>query len=163
FYLQRFKDIQQLACRMIAKAWIKAVAPKEQSKHPYTGDQIPNWWPKLRLDSGQIVRHKEPDHLLKNERLHLLAHILRLIVEPNNSQYPDIKKLNLSVSMLEKITNDSLNTFFAENGNKARGPLQEIFRVARMGERYKKGEISGNIDVQLMPADPEDEDWYPEE
>ncbi|KAM7190663.1 Protein of unknown function (DUF2841) domain containing protein [Rhypophila sp. PSN 637] len=168
FYIQRFEDVQQHVCKLIAKAWVKAMAPKKQSTHPYTGDQIPDWWPKPSGSRDLCVRHKEPDHLKKHERLYLLAHILRLIIEPNDNQHPAIKRLNLCVSKLEKITNDSLTDFFAENNDETKEyHLKEMFKVARTEEQYKKGEICGDTEVQLMPADrlpmaydDKDEDGY---
>lgn len=68
FYEQRFKSIQQTACKTIAKAWIKLIAPKKQSNHPYTGQEAkaPDWWPKpTGSTKEERVRHKEPDHLHK--------------------------------------------------------------------------------------------------
>ncbi|KAJ4146836.1 hypothetical protein LMH87_001395 [Akanthomyces muscarius] len=67
------------ACKLIAKAWVKAVEPKKQSTHPYTGSdgKAPDWWPKpWGPTKDDKVRHKEPDHLYKRERVHLLAYIL---------------------------------------------------------------------------------------
>jgi len=67
-YEQRFKNLQQTACKLVAKAWIKLVAPKKQSTHPYTGaeEKAPDWWPKAwGPTKDQAVRHKEPDHLYK--------------------------------------------------------------------------------------------------
>lgn len=67
-YEQRFKSIQQSACKTIAKAWIKLIAPKKQSNHPYTGAEAkaPEWWPKpTGSTKEERVRHKEPDHLHK--------------------------------------------------------------------------------------------------
>jgi hypothetical protein len=66
FYAQRFKNCQQTACKLMSKAWIKAVEPKKQSNHPYTGaeEKAPDWWPKVS-EGGERVRHKEPDHLFK--------------------------------------------------------------------------------------------------
>ena len=79
FYDQRFKQCQQTACKLIAKAWVKAVEPKKQSTHPYTGsdEKAPDWWPKPWGDTKEDkVRHKEPDHLYKRGELHHLpAHI----------------------------------------------------------------------------------------
>jgi hypothetical protein len=72
FYDQRFRSCQQAACKIIAKAWVKAVEPKKQSTHPYTrGDETrPDWWPKtfskVRSDVVEELRHKEPDHLGKD-------------------------------------------------------------------------------------------------
>ena len=68
FYHDLLKECQQNACKLIAKAWIKAVEPKKQSTHPYTGkdEKAPDWWPKPWGHSkDEKVRHKEPDHLLR--------------------------------------------------------------------------------------------------
>lgn len=73
FYEERFKNCQQTACKLIAKAWVKAVEPKKQSAHPYTGsdEKAPEWWPKPWGPSEtERVRHKEPDHLLKKGTLY---------------------------------------------------------------------------------------------
>lgn len=65
FYINRFKSIQQAACKIIGKAFVKLVEPKKQTHHPYTkGDAgAPPWWP--NTTGPNCVRHKEPDHLLK--------------------------------------------------------------------------------------------------
>lgn len=68
FYDTRFKNIQQWACKIIAKAWVKLIEPKKQSTHPYTGSDegAPEWWPKAwGTGRDEKVRHKEPDHLYK--------------------------------------------------------------------------------------------------
>ena len=73
FYGQRFRNCQQTACKLIAKAWVKAVEPRKQSTHPYTGPVAPDWWPKpWGPGADNKVRHKEPDHLLKPGMLFLL-------------------------------------------------------------------------------------------
>lgn len=72
FYEQRFKNMQQFACKIIAKAWIKLIAPKKQSNHPYTGAdaRAPDWWPTpWGTTREEKVRHKEPDHLYKTGML----------------------------------------------------------------------------------------------
>lgn len=64
----RFKNLQQMACKIVAKAWVKLVEPKKQSNHPYTNGDInaPDWWPKpWGPGKDEKVRHKEPDHLWK--------------------------------------------------------------------------------------------------
>jgi len=70
YFDRQFKRIQQLNCKVIAKAWIKVVEPKKQSNHPYNGGKPdpggkadpektkPDWWP-------EGYRHKEPDHVKK--------------------------------------------------------------------------------------------------
>lgn len=84
FYDTRFKNIQQWACKIIAKAWVKLIEPKKQSTHPYTGSDegAPEWWPKP-WGSGrdERVRHKEPDHLYKPGENMFFAIILSLLNE----------------------------------------------------------------------------------
>lgn len=65
YYVVRFKDMQQSACKVMGKAFVKLVEPKKQTHHPYTGGNAgaPPWWPPTTGENG--VRHKEPDHLLK--------------------------------------------------------------------------------------------------
>lgn len=73
YYERAFSEFQQLNCRALAKAFICAIEPHKQSKHPYNGTAPrgsapgiernpeatkPQWWP-----SG--VNHKEPDHMRK--------------------------------------------------------------------------------------------------
>lgn len=68
FFEGRFRDLQQAACKIIAKAFVKVVEPRKQTNFPYTGgaDRAPLWWPPMPVE-GQTggVKHKEPDHLLK--------------------------------------------------------------------------------------------------
>ncbi|KAH7143918.1 hypothetical protein EDB81DRAFT_511228 [Dactylonectria macrodidyma] len=160
FYDNRFKSCQQSACKVIAKAWVKAVEPKKQSTHPYTGsdEKAPDWWPKpWGLTKEEKVRHKEPDHLYKRERVYLLNHILRMVMEPNHKQHPDIQKLNLNVKKLEEITTEALSAFFADKENpanaKKRPYLNEIFMVARQEERFRNGEIDSTTEVFVMAED----------
>ncbi|KAK4218018.1 hypothetical protein QBC37DRAFT_26932 [Rhypophila decipiens] len=156
FYLQRFRSVQQNACKLIAKAWIKAVAPKKQSTYPYTGSQIPDWWPKpWGSTEFERVRHREPDHLKRHERIPLCAHILRLVVEPNENQHKDIRQHNLTVAKLEKVARDALKPFLDESStNEAKLLfLKEALKVAKMEEQYKRGEIGGSTDAYIMPAD----------
>ena len=65
FYFARFEDMNQSACKVIAKAFVKLVEPKKQARYPYIEGDIkaPPWWPNTRGESS--VRHKEPDHLPK--------------------------------------------------------------------------------------------------
>ncbi|CEJ62907.1 hypothetical protein PMG11_11392 [Penicillium brasilianum] len=83
YYIKVFENLQQTNCRVIAKVYVKLVEPRKQVRYPYNGRKFaaghkhemspnetkPPWWP-----SG--VRHREPDHLLKAERIRLLVHIL---------------------------------------------------------------------------------------
>lgn len=78
FYIQRFKVVQQTACKSIGKAFVKVVAPKKQASHPYTrGDaSAPDWWPKpWGPGERDKVRHREPDHLWKRGNEHPSVHV----------------------------------------------------------------------------------------
>ncbi|KAI8628634.1 hypothetical protein F5Y19DRAFT_476181 [Xylariaceae sp. FL1651] len=154
FYDQRFRNIQQTACKLIAKAWVKAVEPKKQSTHPYTGGDKtrPDWWPKLwGPQLHQKVRHKEPDHLGKSERLHLLCHILRMIVEPPHKQHQAVRKAGLNVKKLEDVTYEALSPWFSDNESpsnlKKKPMLKEVFKVARQEEQFKDGGIDALTEV----------------
>ena len=74
-----------------------------------------------------------------------MNHILRMIVEPNTRQHPDIRKLNITVAKLEEATNEALSTFFSDADNpsnaKKKPYLREIFYIAKNEEKYKNGEI----------------------
>ncbi|KAJ5460921.1 uncharacterized protein N7458_002473 [Penicillium daleae] len=71
YYETAFKNLQQINCRVIAKEFIKFIQPRKQHTHPYKGgdQRKPEWWP-------ADVMHKEPDHLLKDDRIRLLIHII---------------------------------------------------------------------------------------
>lgn len=88
------------------------------------------------------------------ERVHLLAHILRLVVEPNGKQHSDIRKLGVNVKKLEETTAEALSSFFLDNEANARKKpyLNEIFKVARQEERFKNGEIGKLIDCFMHCA-----------
>ena len=80
----RLKQMNQNACKTIAKEWIKAIEPRKQSKHPYNGGASkaesislygdknpgeftkPPWWCSTQgWKTGEGCRHKEPDHQKK--------------------------------------------------------------------------------------------------
>lgn len=72
--------------------------------------------------------------------------MVRLVVEPNETQHPDIQKLNLTMTKLEDAARDALSLWFTESPkNEAKRPfLSEILEVAMMEEQSKRGEI-GNV------------------
>ncbi|CUS25040.1 LAQU0S25e00540g1_1 [Lachancea quebecensis] len=71
YFQSVFCVINQQRCKAIAKAWIKVVEPKKQSKYPYIKGEAskPSWWP-------NDVVHRGSDHLKKPERIRLLVAIL---------------------------------------------------------------------------------------
>ncbi|GAA5832019.1 hypothetical protein JCM11251_002788 [Rhodosporidiobolus azoricus] len=72
WYEGKFSDFNHKTDKLIAKAWIKASEPQKRTRYPYEkGEETkPSWWP-----TG--VRHKEPDHLNKSERVALLTQLVR--------------------------------------------------------------------------------------
>jgi hypothetical protein len=71
----KLKDMQQLAVKRIAKAWIKGICPKKQAKFPYQNKkreraehpeagEVPEWWPSL-----DVCRFVEPDHIKRSGKL----------------------------------------------------------------------------------------------
>ncbi|KAI0166092.1 hypothetical protein GGR57DRAFT_5969 [Xylariaceae sp. FL1272] len=157
FYERRFRECQQTACKLIAKAWIKAVEPKKQTTHPYTRGEEgkPDWWPMpWGPQPTQRVIHKEPDHIPKAARVRLLVHILRMVVEPQERQHPAVLRVRLNIDKLKVITFDALSGWFADVDHPAneqkRRFVVEIFKVAYKEEEYKNGEIDGITEVYVM-------------
>lgn len=75
FYSCRFKDMQQASCKVMGKAFVKLVEPRKQTHYPYTkgAAKAPPWWP---VTSGELlVRHREPDHLLKPGKFEVTSSI----------------------------------------------------------------------------------------
>ncbi|BGP51019.1 hypothetical protein JCM10450v2_006945 [Rhodotorula kratochvilovae] len=72
WYRDRLNELWHKVDKIVCKTWIKTVEPNKQSRYQYQkGDEHkPGWWPRE-------IRHKEPDHLNKPERVALLMHILR--------------------------------------------------------------------------------------
>ncbi|KAH0609991.1 uncharacterized protein H6S33_012537 [Morchella sextelata] len=119
FFETRLRQMQQLVCKVVAKCWIKVIEPKKQSNFPYNrGEESkPSWWP-------ANARHKEPDHLMKPERLRLLLTMLRCRKVP--------------VSKLEAATAEATAHIPLE-----KAPLlEEIYRVAKLEERFLAGGLA---------------------
>lgn len=69
FFESRINDMQQLAAKKIAKAWIKGICPRKQALFPYQDNNrkkasdapnVPEWWP-----SVADCPFREPDHIKK--------------------------------------------------------------------------------------------------
>lgn len=118
FFETRLRQLQQLVCKIVAKAWIKVVEPKKQTKYPYNRGELgrPAWWPAQ-------ARHKEPDHLMKPERLVLLMTMLRCGMA--------------RVSRLELATAEVGAAIPPDKWEL----LREIYRVAKEEEKLRDGLI----------------------
>ncbi|PWY99650.1 hypothetical protein BCV70DRAFT_147114, partial [Testicularia cyperi] len=111
----RFGQLQQGVCKTVAKAWIKIIEPKKQTRCPYNKGEEgkPDWWP-----SG--VRHKEPDHLMKPERHALLLTILR-------SPKIQVARLQLATAeVVALIKADKVSL------------LMDVYRIAREEEKIRE-------------------------
>jgi hypothetical protein len=139
FLETRFRQLQQLCCKIVAKAWIKVIEPKKQTRYPYNrGEESkPEWWP-------DDVRHKEPDHLMKPgilqsdmsnlERISLLMTLLRC-------QRVPVERLQLATAEVAAfIPADKTHL------------LREIYRVGREEERYRLGEIPATAKVYVASS-----------
>lgn len=129
FLETRFRQLQQLVCKIVAKAWIKVIEPKKQTRYPYNkGEESkPKWWP-------ENVRHKEPDHLMKPERINLLMTMLRC-------GKVLVNRLELATAEVAAfIPSDKINL------------LREIYKVAREEELFRADEI-GSLSQYHIDSD----------
>ncbi|PWN30319.1 hypothetical protein BDZ90DRAFT_257401 [Jaminaea rosea] len=112
FFELRFGQMQQGMCKTVAKAWIKIIEPKKQTRCPYNKGEEgkPDWWP-------EGVRHKEPDHLMKPERHALLLAILRS---------PKVKVARLQLATAEVVAMIRADKVSL---------LMDLYRIAREEER----------------------------
>ncbi|QKX57500.1 uncharacterized protein TRUGW13939_04614 [Talaromyces rugulosus] len=145
YYEKAFEAFQQLNCRIIAKAFIKLVEPRKQVNYPYNGRRSspgadpeiqpdpemtkPPWWP-----AG--VKHKEPDHLLKGERIKLLVHLLRNLGHSHDITAEKLREagqdVRRSISPPERLQ-----------------ILDEVYSVRHMEERYLRGDISADVLIPI--------------
>ncbi|KAL4901291.1 hypothetical protein BDW74DRAFT_160167 [Aspergillus multicolor] len=159
YYEKAFEDFKQLSCRVIAKAFVKLVEPRKQVNFPYNGKAPsssrlskpqsqedakpdpektkPKWWP-------VGVRHKEPDHLPKAERIRLLVHIL---CDLKDSHGVTAEKLREASSEVRRSI-ESESQFPV---------LEEIYRVRTMEENYLEGKISGDTMIYVTYGHMEEE------
>ncbi|PKY06680.1 hypothetical protein P168DRAFT_117143 [Aspergillus campestris IBT 28561] len=133
YYEKAFESLQQINCRILAKAYVKLVEPRKQVNFPYNGRKIiagssqqfdpeltkPAWWP-----SG--VTHREPDHLLKAERIRLLVHILCELRGSHNITVEKLREADQSIRR-QILPAERLQV------------LDEIYHVREEEERYLDG------------------------
>ncbi|WVR05195.1 hypothetical protein IAU60_002207 [Kwoniella sp. DSM 27419] len=132
FYMDRFTNLQQQTCKLVVKAWIKIIEPKKQMKYPYNkGEETkPSWWP-------QGVKHREPDHLPKDERKILLMSIVR---------HPSVSVARLQLSTAETSALISATKIAI---------LREIYIVAQEEEKMRAaGDSVSSITVELPIVTP---------
>ncbi|WVN86601.1 uncharacterized protein L203_101769 [Cryptococcus depauperatus CBS 7841] len=130
YFEERFAAVHQDTCKIVAKAWIKVVEPKKQSKYPYNKGENsrPKWWPK-------DVEHRAPDHISKEQRIALLIHIL-------TSGIAKVCDLELSTaSAMVWIPHQKMEM------------LRKICLVGRTHEKWKQtGDTSKPLVVPIPPS-----------
>ena len=167
----RLQLLQQLACKIVAKAWIKKIQPKKQTTHPYCHGfaKAPPWWPPK-------VTHKEPDHIKKAGAWDAFPFFKEILVcWPARCQADDqpviksmlicshlIERMMLltwllrvgvvEIGELEEATNELSQPLIAER----RGLLKEIYRLARQEWSFRRGEIGGFSPPPPPPPPPLD-------
>ncbi|WVW83026.1 hypothetical protein I302_105043 [Kwoniella bestiolae CBS 10118] len=127
FYMDRFTNLQQQTCKLVVKAWIKIIEPKKQMKFPYNkGEEFkPTWWP-------DGVKHREPDHLPKDERKLLLMSIIR-------NPSVNVARLQLSTAETSALISASKLAI-----------LREIYIVAKEEERRRQaGDTTSDLTIEL--------------
>ncbi|KAG0684146.1 Transmembrane 9 super member 3 [Pichia californica] len=154
FLYNCFEEFQQIPCKLLAKAWIKVIEPRKQSKYPYKNGKIskPFWWPPSCI-------HKEPDHLKKDERINLLIRIIRVFKQrkseliytasminglgPNKNNINDSKNLfnntnnsiNKDIDYFSKRKMDLLNDMFIIVEAEYKTDIKKI-QVIKPGKKY---------------------------
>ncbi|RDW65797.1 uncharacterized protein DSM5745_09536 [Aspergillus mulundensis] len=142
YYEKAFEALQQVNCRILAKAYIRLVEPRKQVNYPYNGHKVvagvsqqfdpeetrPPWWP-----ASAGVTHKEPDHLLKPERIRLLVYIL---CELRDSHGICVEKLREADQAIRRQIAPPERLQI----------LDEIYRVRGEEERY----LEGRSDAQTV-------------
>ena len=128
----RFGQLQQGVCKTVAKAWIKIIEPKKQTRCPYNKGEAgkPDWWP-------EGVRHKEPDHLMKPERHALLLTILRS---------PKVRVARLQLATAEVVALIKADKVSL---------LMDVYRIAREEEKLRDaGEVlEKEVKVEVSTLD----------
>ncbi|KAI9706830.1 MAG: hypothetical protein M1820_004801 [Bogoriella megaspora] len=161
FLQSSFEDMKQLPLKAILKKWIHGICPHKQSRYPYKGsnprwragkgitdeDQSrPPWWP-------PFVRHIEPDHGSKSERMELAMWLIRLrdpALASGRGPGSWTKTLRRSTTGLEF-------RHLVRNGDEANARIQcilsDIYRIAEFEEMFQASEIGDTtlIEVREFP------------
>ncbi|KUL81996.1 hypothetical protein ZTR_09817 [Talaromyces verruculosus] len=146
FYTMAFIELQQLNCRLVAKTFIKLIEPRKKARYPYNGgeDTKPDWWPRG-------VRHREPDHLTKSQRVELLVHLVQ-----------NLLRKGVTVESLEGAVCDIRRYLVPEDNRGAKAAiLDEIIHVRKTEERYLRNEIDGTIQVYVTNYDKSEDESEP--
>ncbi|KAL8744895.1 MAG: hypothetical protein Q9190_002920 [Brigantiaea leucoxantha] len=134
--------LKQANLKTVLKVWIRTMERRKQSDYPYNGGVTaeqsrrlhgrkfpgelsePFWWPPLTKSLKPGVRHKEPDHLSKDERLKLAVHMLC-------APFWMVSMLRQSTAGISSLQGEPAEL------------LEELYANRREQERFQVGEIDG--------------------
>ncbi|KAJ9494717.1 hypothetical protein LTR99_001780 [Exophiala xenobiotica] len=152
WFKEAFVAMQQVACRIIAKVWIKRIHPRKQSTHPYNGGvprseskdperTRPPYWP-------LNVIHREPDHIGRDDRTSLLVHLLmstplEVITNPPD---PHNRQLVTAANLLKCLESKRSDSNVKEGVWEI---IEQVCRARDLMEQYEAGEIDGDALVFL--------------
>ncbi|KIW27346.1 hypothetical protein, variant [Cladophialophora immunda] len=146
WYREAFLILQQVACRLVAKVWIKRLHPKKQSTHPYNGQMPrgeppdpdrtrPPYWP-------ADVIHREPDHIGRDDRTRLLVHLITNTPQPVITNPPSDGANQQFVRARDLL--ESLQTKRSELREDRWDIIQQIVNAREKQEQYEANEIDGD-------------------
>ncbi|OAP61198.1 hypothetical protein AYL99_03399 [Fonsecaea erecta] len=146
WYRQAFLILQQVACRLVAKVWIKEIHPKKQSTHPYNGQMPrgeppdpdrtrPPYWP------AEVI-HREPDHIGRDDRTRLLVHLITKTPQPVITN-PLSEGVNQQFVRARDLL-ESLQTKRSELREDRWDIIQQIVNAREKQEQYEANEIDGD-------------------
>ncbi|ODV62160.1 uncharacterized protein ASCRUDRAFT_84804 [Ascoidea rubescens DSM 1968] len=121
----------------ILKAWIVVIHKKKQSQYPYSGSNLPPWWP-------PNTKHTEPDHMKREDRIAVVLHLLLMDIRDERLNIKD-KKGNPTYSFLGEEYFDfvsKLRRTLYFSRNKVNCPaimalMDEVFYIAHYVNKYK--------------------------
>ncbi|KAL9640898.1 MAG: hypothetical protein Q9204_000518 [Flavoplaca sp. TL-2023a] len=157
YYTKGVCQIGQVLMKKVLKSWVKVKHPKKQSLNPYNGGKTredqeqekrkrgqvdpnpgkltaPDWWPRQDGWPYTGCRHKEPDHLRKQERT-ILA----------------LKMLSMT-GCDEVFTVDKLidSTMEIEMTLEQKRMLKQLYNVRRAQQKFEDGEIDASAGISVF-------------
>lgn len=126
-----FEEFQQIPCKLLSKAWIKIIEPKKQSTFPYKKGNAskPYWWP-------SDARHKEPDHLKKEERISLLVSLLKVF------KNREAELINAASTINELSPKNRSTNTGDDFGSRKLTILKDMFRIVKNNIELNRKTIS---------------------
>ncbi|EGE02622.1 hypothetical protein TEQG_01657 [Trichophyton equinum CBS 127.97] len=136
YYKSAFAAFQHNNCLQILKSYAKLMGPQNENNHSYDGDKKgpptkakPSWWPENLI-------HDELNCRSESECIHLLVHIFRGL--------GDTRSITA-----DKLEDASRGVRKHIQPHQRLVILDEIYKVRRAEECYKRGEIDANTVIYV--------------